>query len=231
MTNRTFRWEFIKAENISAITNKDDLPVIYGTNLLTSELPFKEVLTPEELSYSERLKGLGQKETWVCCRTSLRLVMGSYLNRKPIDIEFKKGRFGKLHIENCRISFNLSHSGNSFLLGFNSNGRIGIDIEKLSGKEDLPRLIDYAFSENEAKYCSNGEIAERFMETWTLKEAFLKAVGVGLVDNLELITVNGTPDNNIVQLKLNQETFPCPNGETGSIVYKNNLPLKFIHLI
>ena len=115
------------------------------------------------------------------------------------------------------------------MLGFNHLGRIGVDIEKLSGREELPSLISYAFSAEEADYCSKGILPERFTEVWTLKEAFLKAVGVGLVDELPSITVKGN-NNYINRLALNQKTFLCPNGETGSIVYKKEPPIKHIWL-
>jgi 4'-phosphopantetheinyl transferase len=148
----------------------------------------------------------------------------------PKTIEFQIGKFGKLHIKNCHLFFNVSHSNNSFLLGFNHFGRIGIDIEKLSGREELPSLINYAFSEEEADYCNKGILPERFTEIWTLKEAFLKAVGVGLVDELPAIRVKGSNDNYINRLILNQKSFLCPNGETGSIVYKKKQSIKSIWL-
>ena len=231
MATLLFDWMDLKTGVLPELINRQDLLVIYGTNSLKNQFDTARLLTPEELSYSERLRGPGQKETWISCRAVLRLILGLYLNHNPIDIEFKKGRFGKLYVMDCDIFFNVSHSGNSFLLGFNPQGRIGVDIEKLSGKEDLPALIAYAFSEKEANYCHTDKIVERFTETWTLKEAFLKSVGVGLVDELKSISVNGTSENSILQQKLNHQSFYCPNNETGSIVYRNHPPLKFIHLI
>jgi len=134
-------------------------------------------------------------------------------------------------VDDSKLSFNVSHSNSSFLLGFNLLGRIGVDIEKLSGREDLPSLIKYAFSDDEATYCNNGNLAEGFTEVWTMKEAFLKAVGAGLVDQLPSISVIGPVANYIYRFKLNQESFLCPNGETGSIVYRKDQPIKYIWLI
>lgn len=221
-------WE--KSGNIEEITSKDDLLIVYGTNSFVRNFHLADILTPEELIHSERLRGPEQKNTWLSCRATLRLVLASFLSINPQIIEFKKGRFGKLHIIGSNLFFNVSHSNNSFLLGFNHLGRIGVDIEKLSGKEELPSLINYAFSEEEADYCNKGILPERFTEVWTLKEAFLKAVGVGLVDELPAITVKGSNDNYINRLILNQESFLCPNGETGSIVYKKNQQIKSIWL-
>jgi len=216
-----------KCGNIKEITSSKDLLIVYGTNSLTENLDLHEILTSEELIYAERLRGHGQKNTWLSCRASLRLVLASFLSTNPQIIEFKKNRFGKLHVVDSKLFFNVSHSNSSFLLGFNHLGRIGVDIEKLSGSEDIPSLIKYAFSDEESNYCKSGNLAERFTKAWTLKEAFLKAAGVGLVEDLTSVTVTGSTGNIQSRLKLNQESFLCPNGETGSIVFKNKLPLKF----
>ncbi len=220
-----------KSDSIQEITKEDHLLIIYGTNSFANNLKLNYILTQEELNYSERLRGPGQKNTWLSCRATLRLVLASYLLTNPQIIELKKGRFGKLYVDDSKLSFNVSHSNSSFLLGFNLLGRIGVDIEKLSGREDLPSLIRYAFSDDEATYCNNGNLAERFTEVWTMKEAFLKALGVGLVNELTLVTVTKTAENNVSQLNLNQKSFICPNGETGSIVYRKDQPIKYIWLI
>lgn len=219
-------WE--KSGNINKITISDHLLIVYGTNLLVEALTITEILTSEELNYSERLKGNGQKNTWLSCRAVLRLLLATYLKQNPKEIEFRKGKFGKLSITDSELSFNISHTNQSFILGFNLLGRIGVDIEKLSGKEDLTGMMEYAFSTEETNYCKKGETADRFLEVWTLKEAFLKAAGIGLVNELAAFSVIGNQENKIARYKLNKKTFLCPNGETGSIVHRSNLPLKFI---
>ncbi|HZL12483.1 MAG TPA: 4'-phosphopantetheinyl transferase superfamily protein [Prolixibacteraceae bacterium] len=221
-------WE--KSENIPELKNGDPLHIVYGTHTFTDSLSLEKILTPEELIYSEKLRGEGQKNTWLSCRATLRLILGTYLNKEPMEVEFVKSRFGKLSLVDSNLFFNVSHSSHSFLLGFCTNGRIGVDIEKLSGREDLPALIEYAFSEEEANYCQTGNLTERFAEIWTLKEAFLKAMGIGLVDDLKSITVIGNQQNNISRLKFNHQTFQCPNGETGTIIYRNCKTLRFVWL-
>jgi 4'-phosphopantetheinyl transferase len=221
-------WE--KSGNINEITSNDQLLIVYGTNLLADKLPITEILTSDEFEYSERLKGNGQKSTWRSCRATLRMILANYLKTNPQKIEFRKGRFGKLSVIDSHLSFNVSHTSHSFLMGFNPGGRIGVDIENLTGQENLPDLIDYAFSADEANYCKTGETANRFLEVWTLKEAFLKATGVGLVDELKAFSVIGLQENVIDRFGLNKKAVLCPNGETGSIVFRNNKPIKFVWL-
>ena len=216
-----------KSDNLQEITGSSDLVIVYGTNSIVENPDLHKILTSEELIYADRLKGSGQKSTWLSCRSSLRLILGSYLDMPPVEIEFKKGRFGKLYIAGTNLCFNVSHTNRSFLLAVNFSGRVGVDIEMLTGKEDLQMLIRYAFSDAETDYCNKGNLTERFIEVWTRKEALLKAAGVGLVDQLTAITVTGTTENDISRLKLNSKTFTCPNGETGSIVYRKDQPIRF----
>ena len=212
------------------IASNQNLLVVYGTTRPSDLLLLNKILTKDELTYANRIKSNGQKNTWISCRTTLRLMLGSYFHINPIEIELKKNRFGRLFVANSNLFFNISHTDNSFLLGFNVGGKIGIDLEKLSGKEDLTSLIDYAFSSEEAGYCIESELHVRFLKIWTLKEAALKAAGVGLVDNLRSINVYGYVNNHINQKKFFQKTFICPNGETASLVYRNDQPINYIWL-
>jgi len=222
-------WE--KSFSIPELKNDDEsLVIFYGKNSLVNTRPFQEILTHEESAYSERLRNEEQKRTWLLCRSTLRLILGSYLGKRPGDFEFCKNRFGKLYLPGDNLFFNVSHSNDAFLLGFCFGGRIGVDIEMLNGSEDLPSMVNYAFSEDEALSCSYGKNHERFAEIWTLKEAFLKTVGVGLVDRLTSVTILGNGKNDILRHQLNQKTFLCPHGQTGSLVYRNNHLLKFTWL-
>lgn len=218
-------------EKASELTNRQHLLVLYGTNSLSDSIHFPEILTPEELAGAGRLRDQQQKNTWLCCRASLRLSLASLLNSSPQELKFMKNHFGKLSLRNSDLFFNVSHTKHAFLLAFNYNGRVGVDLELLDGSEDLPLLADYAFSEPEKRYCLHGRSPERFTEVWTRKEAFLKAAGVGLVNQLTAFSVLGDTNNAIDQFKLNQKSFLCPGEETGAIVYKGIQPVKFVSLI
>lgn len=154
-------------------------------------------------------------------------MLGNLLGLKPSDVEISKNRFGKPYLANSSLFFNLSHTNNAYLLGFSTNGKIGVDIEELSGEEDLNELMDYAFSKEEVDICKDGNSHDRFLETWTLKEALLKAAGVGLVDELKSVNVAGKNNNHLDLLKFRRNTFGCPAGETGSVVFRGNDPVLY----
>jgi len=87
--------------------------------------------------------------------------------------EFQRPYFDDL------IDFNISHSGEYTVCALSKTNRVGIDIEQI---RDIP-IEDYngEFSNEEWKevlFADNR--LRRFYKFWTQKEAFMKALGVGL---------------------------------------------------
>ena len=222
------RWQL--SVGIPKIASNKKMLILYGTGKQYELGGSQENLTAEEKSYGNRIKNLDQRNTWFSCHETLRQILGNWFGKNPSEIELNKNNFGRLYVPNSNLYFNLSHTDSSFLLGFSFDGKIGIDLEYLSGREDLPSLIEYAFSPRETELCQQGNSTENFLKIWTLKEAYLKAVGVGLVDQLKSINVHGLVDNDIVIKQFNHQTFTCPNGETASVVYRNEKYIDYIWL-
>lgn len=87
--------------------------------------------------------------------------------------------------------FNLSHSGEWTVLAL-SNGEVGVDIQQVKPVD--MRLATRFFTESEQTEIENaGENAqELFYRIWTIKESYLKALGVGLSRPLNSFTVRFT---------------------------------------
>jgi 4'-phosphopantetheinyl transferase len=219
-----------QTNEIPQIASFQNILLVYGTDRLADLSILNSILNEDELAYANRIRSICQRNTWLSCHVTLKRMIGTFLGLKPIEIEFKKNNFGKPFLPDSNLFFNISHTDRSFLLGFNPGGKIGVDLEKLSGREDLESLIDYAFSTTEADYCSAEKRSAHFLEIWTLKEAYLKAKGVGLIDNLKSINVSGNYENEINMKEFNHETFDCPNGETASVVYRNKMSTAYIWL-
>jgi 4'-phosphopantetheinyl transferase len=86
------------------------------------------------------------------------------------------------------VSFNLSHARG--LVGCviaTGSTALGIDIERTDRIAEASLVADRCFSAQETSAlarCSSNEQRLRFAELWTLKEAFVKALGVGLSASL-----------------------------------------------
>ena len=107
------------------------------------------------------------------------------------DIVFSITELGKPFCKSHpEIYFSLSHSEDFIALAI-SDRDVGIDIEKT--REAKENLIRRVCCENEIKKIFSSENPDKvFTETWTKKEAYLKALGTGI--DRELTSIDTTDE-------------------------------------
>lgn len=112
----------------------------------------------------------------------VRKIVSDLYNVKIKDIKYHYNSYGKPFLAmDVDFSFNISHSGNWVVVAIGYSQQIGIDIEEIH-----PIELDIAerfFSNDEYKSIMCQEKDERlglFYEFWTLKESFIKAIGLGM---------------------------------------------------
>lgn len=123
---------------------------------------------------------------------ALRAVLAHYTGRAPAALAFVQGPYGKPALASGELQFNLTHSGTLALLAVAPpHAPIGIDIESLEQRRiDVATLFDMAChdSEKAALLALSGEAQRHaFMALWTRKEAYLKALGLGLQADLHTV--------------------------------------------
>ena len=100
---------------------------------------------------------------------------------------------GKPHIvgavgADTDISFNLTHTHGLVACAVGRGFDIGIDVERVTMDRDVALIGDAYFAPIEREWLAavpESERPARFIEIWTLKEAWLKATGVGLTVGLD----------------------------------------------
>jgi 4'-phosphopantetheinyl transferase len=155
------------------------------------------LLSPSERARAERFRFPHHRESYIIRHGILRTLLGRYLGIKPETVEFRYGEFKKPEVANTKdtIHFNDSHSGGLVLYGFTRACPIGVDIEHLRPVEHFEQIARHYFSPREFQLLNTLPEADRirgFFSLWTRKEAFLKATGEGIGQNLAKIEV--TPD-------------------------------------
>lgn len=133
-------------------------------------------------------------------RTGLRRILGGYLGQAPVDLEFHYGPEGKPELAGAP-AFNLSHSGGWAALAVAEGSRIGVDIEAHRPVE--PAVAERFFSpaERAALEPLEGKAWHRgFFEIWTRKEAFVKALGLGLYRPLDSFDVTLGPGPRLARM-------------------------------
>lgn len=113
----------------------------------------------------------------------LRRVLGQYLGAEPSDGELELGERGKPRLRAGKgIEFNLSHSQNLALVAV-AERPVGIDVELIRPRRDLPRLAERALPPAEAAAIRDAAPAEQlalFHRAWVRHEARVKCLGTGL---------------------------------------------------
>lgn len=144
------------------------------------------ILNNDEISSLFDYPLIKQRNIFLLSRVMLRDILSFYLKISPEDIRFFKNKYGKPFILNESkesIHFNLSHSNNCVALAISNTSSIGVDIEYCNHDVRINNIIDYYFSKREKQYLSClDEIQKKhsFYKMWTLKEAYVKSIGVGL---------------------------------------------------
>jgi 4'-phosphopantetheinyl transferase len=119
----------------------------------------------------------------------VRSVLADYLDAAPEALTFVHGPHGKPELESVgRLRFNFTRSGSLGLLAVTRGRDVGVDVERIEPRRALGPIADRLFDAAEAaelRSMSEASRIRRFFELWTRKEAYAKALGVGLSVPLE----------------------------------------------
>jgi 4'-phosphopantetheinyl transferase len=207
-------WE--KPKHLLQIT--ENAAHVYATSLVKTMAEtnsFQKVLNQEEQACAKRFLYEKHQNNFIVSRGILRILLGKYLNLAPEKIVFQKNSHGKLFLENNLISFNLAHSHEIVLYAFTVTKHIGIDIEFI--RENMP------YKEIAGRFFSSQEIAElfslppekqipAFFNGWARKEAFIKAIGLGLSYPLSKFSVDlSTTTQKKIPIYIYDEKFAKQN--------------------
>jgi 4'-phosphopantetheinyl transferase len=112
----------------------------------------------------------------------LEEVLAAYLQRTPRIVV---GPHGKPRLDGTSaLRFNLSHSGEHWLLAVAAEREVGIDVEELRPRGDVRELAEVGLPAEDAARVAAAAPEERdavFHRLWVRHEARLKCHGVGLV--------------------------------------------------
>ncbi|XP_064959776.1 uncharacterized protein LOC135609910 isoform X3 [Musa acuminata AAA Group] len=154
-----------------------------------------ELLSPCEKENVLSIKGEALKKCAILSRVLVRTTLSRYTDCKvnPRLFKFRKNRFGKPEVEHQNgclwvppsLQFNISHTSSMIACGVTVDVPIGIDIEEKRRKpvNNILSLAHRYFSPYEVQYLASFMDPEsrqsEFLRLWTLKEAYVKALGRG----------------------------------------------------
>jgi 4'-phosphopantetheinyl transferase len=149
---------------------------------------FGSLLSENETAKSLRFKFTNDSISYILVHGYLRWMLGRHFNIDPKSVVIDYNSYGRPFVSGCsgQVYFNLSHSKGLSVLAFDPDNEIGVDVEKMDMEFEYQPIVQHFFTKNEERYIenSNGKSRQHFYELWTRKEAFLKALGIGITENL-----------------------------------------------
>lgn len=158
-----------------------------------------QFLSDDERQRAGRFHRERDRQRFLAGRGLLREILGALLQVPPAIIVFSYGQFGKPQITAPAaapaLHFNLAHS-DSIAVYATANHELGVDLERIRTVDEAGQIAARFFSPREQRglRALSGELRQSaFFHGWTRKEAYLKALGRGLDDDLDQIEVSLSP--------------------------------------
>jgi len=154
---------------------------------------FRHWLSDDELARAEGFHSDLDRARYIVGRAALRRVLADRLGCSPAAIRLSYGRNGKPMLEGAHkhVEFNLAHCGGDAVIALAGGAAIGVDIELLRPVADVESLALLVFSDVERRELELApDPVSAFLNGWTRKEAYVKALGLGLTAPLTEITVS-----------------------------------------
>ncbi|KDP37312.1 hypothetical protein JCGZ_06766 [Jatropha curcas] len=202
---------------------------------------YMEILSSVERENVLSMPGDHLQKRALLARTLVRTTIARYqinCHVDPRSLKFRSNIHGKPELEWQRDSgpcppplhFNISHTSSLIACGVTTNSQIGIDIEEKQRniKSNILAFARRYFSLHEVEYLSaisDSEVQrQEFIKLWTLKEAYVKALGKGFsaapfrtfTVHIKTATKGGSILADDVDHEIIVESFDDPKNHTSS---------------
>lgn len=210
---------------------------VWRIELNNSDLATKlwSLLNDSEQHRAARFRSQELQRRYIIAHGALRLILADVCQCSLKNLEFVYNQWGKPALANSNSPvFNLSHAQDLALLAIAANGELGIDVEMLRLSPIIERrdLVKRFFNLTEyhvLNQLNDQAFIAAFFRCWTLKEAYIKAKGLGLSLPLNRFSIECHPESK--PILISSEDYPedvanyhfwelnVPQGYWGSLAY------------
>ncbi len=145
------------------------------------------LLTLQEQAAAEQFLNDSARCQFIVGRGLLRWQASQRCGVEPRDIRLYRSELGKpyVRLDSCDAAclFNISHCPTMVVMAINDCAPVGVDVEALGRPLNIDSLTSLVMTSRERRnyYLLEDHMRSRaFFRTWTLKEAYTKALGVGM---------------------------------------------------
>jgi 4'-phosphopantetheinyl transferase len=158
---------------------------IYDAALLER---YRTFLMPEERARELRFYFERDRRSYLLTRALVRTTLSRYLDVSAGQWQFEVGPFGKPRVvgphPDCgTLEINISHSMGITVFALAAGRPLGIDVENRTRRAVSVGIADSYFAATEVRALRalpEAQQPDAFFDWWTLKEAYIKAIGKGL---------------------------------------------------
>lgn len=150
----------------------------------------RSLLNGEELERAAKFLKPTDAEGFILGRGLLRQILADGLKTSPSALQFSRNAQGKPFLENGKLEFNVSHSRDRLLIAVTAGRAVGVDIEFRRNGISIETIAKRWFSPEEQTFLQTLENPmDGFFEIWAKKEAYVKALGIGIYKDLNTFAV------------------------------------------
>jgi 4'-phosphopantetheinyl transferase len=161
---------------------------------------YEASLSTDERARQRRFAFPEHRRQFLISHAFLRLVLSQYARLDPAEWRFSTNAHGKpalvTHAPVVGLRFNLSHTRGLAVVAVAQTYEVGVDAENVERRDPGIELARRYFAADEVAQLSplEGEARKSaFFDFWTLKEAYIKARGLGLALPLDQFCFQLTP--------------------------------------
>jgi 4'-phosphopantetheinyl transferase len=148
---------------------------------------YLRLLSEPERARWQRFLAPDAQLQYLVSRALVRTTLSRYANVDEHEWQFETNRYGRPHVSQPQflrdIQFNLSNTTGLVVCAVARDCDIGVDVENVSRTLDIEALAPAVFAATELSDVRQSSPKDRrnlFYSYWTLKEAYIKARGMGL---------------------------------------------------
>jgi 4'-phosphopantetheinyl transferase len=149
----------------------------------------RSILSTDEQAQLDRIAVASRRREYLAAHALVRTTLSRYADVEPAAWTFRENAWGRPEVVGHALRFSLSHTDGLVAVAVTHDRDVGIDVEALDRRPATPELADHFFAPVEA--AAVRAQPERFLEYWTLKEAYVKARGMGMAIPLDQFWFDG----------------------------------------
>jgi 4'-phosphopantetheinyl transferase len=178
-----------------------------------------ELLGPAEVEQHARFLRDSDRNAYLIAHALMRLCLSKHSSVAPHTWVFSVDKYGRPEIAAPRMDpplhFNISHTKGLVACAVTHIMEVGVDVEFHKTISDMLGLAESVFSVTETRALRSlppAKRRDRFFTYWTLKEAYIKARGMGLSLPLDKFSFQVSDEGGPVSIAIEPEIADSPQG-------------------